>query len=367
MKTINVVASSRPVQLVEAGEGLTLLFNTSSNGVWLGDNIGMNINNTDSVALLPGLGSIVVDGRNDVYGFPQVPGSTVPISVFSGSLNFFQQLEIITKTLIINAAAGNGLFVYNNLGQLIASITAINGTDPIDSDPTVAVFSTYDPSTGRKLTINPSGILLNDPNNTVGAEIAELPGANPSGVAALNFQAPTNNPAFNTVIFALIGESFDGTNPTRGLFAGFVAGGSNCVNGTLLVVGQINAALPGNPGGSTVGETWHAASLSAGFVAAGSPATGPQYQLLAIGSGQRVAFKGQVNLTANQVAGAVVFTLPVGYRPAFNYSFTVNNNLSGYAATNTAIHVNSSGTVTLGVNGTSGNFISLDGIEFSLD
>ena len=119
--------------------------------------------------------------------------------------------------------------------------------------------------------------------------------------------------------------------------------------------------------GVVTSDTWHSASglYVAGF-SDGSPAS--FYRQEPQGStGPCVRLQGTFTLTANQVAGATVATLPAGYRPVQGQGFACSNNLSGYAAGKDAIDISTGGVITLGVAGTNGNFVRMDGIVFPTD
>lgn len=131
------------------------------------------------------------------------------------------------------------------------------------------------------------------------------------------------------------------------------------------VLGKITAVTPGSSAPPTP-ESWHNAVLSAGFANAGGSNAPAGYQFVGINGG-RVALRGRINLTANEAGGTVVFTLPVGYRPAFNQELMGSNNLSSITAGRGPIGVHTDGTVILLVAGVNGNFLELNGIEFELD
>lgn len=112
--TIGVTQRAGP--LIHEGDGPTMLVNRDQNNtIFLGDNLGIT-GGADTVALPP-LASIVMNGETTVYGVTAI-GLTASVLVIPGGLNFFQLVELIIKTLIINASVGNGLFVYNGTGAL---------------------------------------------------------------------------------------------------------------------------------------------------------------------------------------------------------------------------------------------------------
>ncbi len=139
---INVGSSAS--LLAGQGGGPVLLFNASQDtAVWLGsDKFDTVAGDESTSAPLPPLASVVLDGKQSVYGATP-DGQTAQISVIPGGLNFFQLVELLVKTLLISASAGNGLFVYSGTpapGDLIASIVGTTGTDPF-GNPAQAVFN----------------------------------------------------------------------------------------------------------------------------------------------------------------------------------------------------------------------------------
>jgi hypothetical protein len=145
------VGSSGPAILVQQGEGNVLLFNSDpSNDVWLGDDpFGVVPGDGSSAAPLPPLATIVVDGSTNLYGICQ-PGQSAVLTKIPGGQSFFQFVEVLVKTLLVSASAGNGVFVYSAapaVGNLIASIAAVAGVDQF-GNPFQAGFTSYDPAGG---------------------------------------------------------------------------------------------------------------------------------------------------------------------------------------------------------------------------
>lgn len=118
-----------------------------------------------------------------------------------------------------------------------------------------------------------------------------------------------------------------------------------------------------HPGTTSTRETWQPMTpLHTGF-GASSPA--PRYKLYADNT---VRLSGFVALTANQAANTPFFTLPSGYVPsAASQFFATVNTLSGATVGRGIVEVTSAGVLQIASSGTSGNFLSLDGITFPLD
>lgn len=117
-------------------------------------------------------------------------------------------------------------------------------------------------------------------------------------------------------------------------------------------------------------EIWHvvgAASQPAfqnSFTAGG---TTPRFQLEPVGSGGRVRLSGAVNTGASNVAEAVIFNLPAGYRPARAFSFVTPTNITAYVLGEASVDITTGGDVRCNPVSTTGKFLLLDGICFELD
>jgi hypothetical protein len=134
------VTNRAQVPLVEAGKGPVLIFNADpANTVWLSDDYGVQPNGGNSVQLLPG-GSVVVDGKRNVYGVALI---SAQVATIPGGLNFFSTLNLVTKNITIlpgGSISGTnwilnmaGYFQYEpvtGLGNLIQSQVPEFTTDP---------------------------------------------------------------------------------------------------------------------------------------------------------------------------------------------------------------------------------------------
>jgi hypothetical protein len=151
------IGSSGPELLISAGDGPALIFNADvNNTVWLG-NDGLNTVAGDqgSMAPLPPLATVVLDGTQSIYGI-MTAGQTALVSLFPGGLNFFQLVELLVKTLLIAGSAGNGLYVYSGSpapGDLVASIVPVQQTDP-ETNLALAGVSSYSPLGGQFVAVN---------------------------------------------------------------------------------------------------------------------------------------------------------------------------------------------------------------------
>jgi hypothetical protein len=108
-------------------------------------------------------------------------------------------------------------------------------------------------------------------------------------------------------------------------------------------------------------ETWNTMSLPAGFTAG---AVAPKYRLM---PDNTVRLRGGFTLNGAQAANTVFWTIPANYVPAINQFYAAPTNLSGYVAGGISVRVLAAGTAQIGVNGINGNFVTLDGLTFTLD
>lgn len=133
------VFGNLPTQLIAAGDGPTLLFNSDpTNSVYLGDTQGMNANNTATFVPLPSLASVVYDGTSDVFALSVSTTTQSIVYKLPGAVNFFQLVELLLKTLIISASVGNGIFTYTptaSAGNLFSWLTAPGTTEDPFGDP----------------------------------------------------------------------------------------------------------------------------------------------------------------------------------------------------------------------------------------
>src|SRR5580693_5861755 len=126
--------SGGAVPIPYTGDGVPVLITNldSNNTVYFFEDTSVDPNDPNRQSQLPPLASIVLDGSIPEYAICAA-GDTAEINCVQGGINFFQLVELLIKTLIIEASAGNGIYVYSGvpgLGDLIASVTSGAGTDP---------------------------------------------------------------------------------------------------------------------------------------------------------------------------------------------------------------------------------------------
>lgn len=123
------ISGNNGVPVWRQGQGECLLYNLDQNNtVYIADDISVQPNSTNSAPLPPN-SSVVVDGKHDLFA-QCLPGLTATLGRFPGGRNFFNLAKLIVRTLIIEASAGNGLFVYDGSGNLTLAIVATDTNDP---------------------------------------------------------------------------------------------------------------------------------------------------------------------------------------------------------------------------------------------
>jgi hypothetical protein len=377
------VGSSGPALLAGQGQGPVLLFNASQDTtVWLGsDPFNTTAGETGSTAPLPPLASVVIDGSQPVYG-SCLPGQSAQVSVIPGGLNFFQLVELLVKTLLISASAGNGLFVYSGtpgLGNLIASIVGTTGTDPF-GNPAQAVFNVGNQSgTGPHVGIAANGNIFI--SNLAGNNVIEIrpdpgvmlfySGAPAPGnlitavAAAAGADAHTNNFGEGVTVFDNVADVIAQLDGGTISYSSFAIGtkitvpalidlidavanaaspalelqspGTGNTRAALRLYGQsndltspavihaVNAGIVGDNAGTP--ETWHyvgaASGLGTAFGAAWGNAGGGfanlAFRKLASPANE-VEIQGTISTTGT-APNNNVFTLPAGYIPTNSQRF----------------------------------------------
>jgi hypothetical protein len=335
------VSSSGPSLLIGQDQGPVLLFNASADTtIWLGDDpFDAQAGDEGTTAPLPPLASATFDGKNPVYG-SCLPGQSAKVSAFPGGLNFFQLVEILVKTILISASAGNGLFVYSGdpaAGNLIASIVSTPGTDDF-GNPYNAIAN-FGNQQGAHFGIDPTGHLYLV--NAAGAATivmspeAELIGIYPSGtgsapsftVAGKSGTDPFGNvyqadgTAYAVVGGQLVALSLTAAGliwrvfiPGTNSWAQFAALQTDASSIIINTPGGISMQAPGQPAGTA--EPWHNFAMTSGWSTTPGGVT-PRYRLTNDGE---VEIEGDATFTtagAGLTSGAVFTTaVPAAYRPA---------------------------------------------------
>lgn len=158
-----LVPGNRAAQIVTAGDGPVLWFNSdAANTVYLGDNSGITAVQ-QTVTPLPPLSWVAIDGKADVWAICP-PGQSAILYAYPGGMNFFQLVEIIVKTILISASAGNGLFVYSGapgLGDLVTSIVGPGTADDPFGNPLFGGFTDYSGVGNARQVVNINGGTIN--------------------------------------------------------------------------------------------------------------------------------------------------------------------------------------------------------------
>ena len=332
---------------------------------------GFNWGVWDATGTLKQHFGIDTSGRLYIVG----PDGAIRIQINNGTagagpdIRFFNDFGAVI--LVVDPNAG-GTFQYQDKGSavqgpLIGAQSGKNTTDPINATVVGAGITLIDPVFADILTAVGANISLSQALFTANAIVTANTG---SGATSpfLSLAGPEQGHAGHAVL-RVYGVSADGT-VAQGVI---ISGTDPPVRHTgevLEVQGNIAAALVKAVIGGTTEETWHTVgaagqpAFAAGF-AAGSSA--PRFQLEPINGG-RVRLAGQVNLTANQLSSATIFTLPAGYIPARTHTFSVPSTLSGGFNSGFIIEIdNATGVVKELPAGSNGNSVVLDGICFELD
>jgi hypothetical protein len=135
-QTITIIAGSSGTWVVPGdNSGPVLLTNLDpKNTIYLCDINSVDTQNSNANAPLPAGATVIFDNTSPVFASTLTTQSAT-IGILPGGIAFYQFIELIAKTIIINASTGNGLFVYNGTGAA--------GNPPILS--VVAPGTTADP------------------------------------------------------------------------------------------------------------------------------------------------------------------------------------------------------------------------------
>src|SRR5712691_4176710 len=101
------IGSGGPEKVADADGGMVLLFNNDANNdIWLNDDPFNMVADPSYAAPVPAGASVVLDGTGDVWAIC-APGQRAVVTLIPGGRLFFQFVEILVKTLLVSASAGN--------------------------------------------------------------------------------------------------------------------------------------------------------------------------------------------------------------------------------------------------------------------
>ncbi len=249
--------------------------------------------------------------------------------------------------VIVNAPPGafSGVFVYSpdiGAGNLIASIADQNGTDPYGNAYLAGVCSYQGGSSGLISQLLAGQLVLTTAGGQDGAVTLDMSTATVEGI---------------TGAVATLTASGGGTLSTTFQLASGAAGEASIAvygyEGGFGYIGGISAAIAGTwnaliitDGGTPVTETWHAPAYDAGWAAGPDSGTVQDFAYrIAVDGTLQLA--GAFHATADQSAGAAVFTLPAGWIPATTQRCPAVINTGG-TVTASYLELNSDGSVTAG-------------------
>lgn len=368
-----VQAAGTPVAVVQAtpsgissGGNITLTFPANTTP---GNCIVVWVNGDSPSGTDPHVSGITIGGVADHFASGIVAAGSTDVEIWTD-----QNLTPASTSVVVSFAGGTGAQLCEAIAVEFSGVALTAAVDQTASNPSGGPSTSYtsNPTAGLSLVgeiacgivasdnstpafSNPTGWTSNGQiNNGVAAMLSGYQILTSiTGLAYANAVAPSSR--YSAAILTLKPAA-----SSTGILNRSVAWGRQGVG--LLSANKYISTVPGsNP---AVNETWHNLSLNAGFAAFGAPFATPRYQYEAINGG-RVRLSGVVSLTANQAALTTIATLPAGYRPAATRDLAASSSLSGGTAA--PLRVDSSGNIQINNAGTSGNFISLDGVSFELD
>lgn len=305
--------------------------------------------------------------------------------------------SVLQATTVIVSGSGSdtGIFIYSptpGTGNLIGAWTAAAGTDPYTNafpagltiwdgsgheigSWSTSGFEILGPQGSGKILVQPVHSATTSPEFQLTSGPFPV-GASPSEIMAVNGTLVAGQDCL-TILGAAAPESVDSHVSAISLLLS-AGGGANGAIGQLVFNGSATEvyAQIDHTGFNTTGfvtapqplsdpatpEGWHNLSLNSGFQQLAGFGV-PRYELEGTNAG-RTRLSGVVQLVGAQAQGATIATLSASYAPLVSKIFNTANNLSGGATNIESLQVHSTGTITLGVAGANGNYVSLDGICF---
>lgn len=327
-----------------------------------------------------GVGNLI---RSWIQSVPFVSGSTGWRISKNGNAEFNGATFRGSITILNNQT----LLMYSSaapaFGTLIASITPAAGIDSVGNNylagftfyanggHTQLLSGTFNSSVRPSITVG-----TGDSGEVTSTTVSEFINGPPAGIHDIIglFQGPSVTTDASRTEIWLWSADIGGTVKALGQLIYHQANGAGIVEASwdytgFNSTGTVTAVQPGTgtPTTPAAAETWHNFGLNAGFAATGGSTGTPAYQYEGVNGG-RVRLRGRISLTANQVGGAAVATLPALYRSAFDQEMVGSNNLSGIVAGRGPLFfTHSTGILALTVAGTNGNFIDLNGITLEID
>lgn len=377
MQTI-LVGNVRPIPLVSAGDGPTLLANKdTANSVFLGDDAGLTVASSNLNIELTAGSFLTVDGRKDVWAISAV-NAGVNIDVISGGVSFFQ-LSVLTAIILSNI--GQGIFIYNGtpmLGNLIGSWAPMAGTDKFGN-----IFPAGMKIYNGQLAIQdpafvtfPSGASFEQGIATIASTVG---GTNPAQFIQLAIEsASTTGVGAHDSVLAEFNSAAQDNSSNANLTFIYVGSNGNLheyaymdSTGFNLIPGTIVAPLPGTIPATP--ESWHILTLQNSFTAGVNNGftDAPSYAILPFGPyyspgiGKTVAFRGTlVTPGSGGVTGLTFGAVPAGYRPQAGPFSRVNGLVNAGGGQSGRIDLHSDGNLQLGGGFGNGAIIDITGLTY---
>jgi hypothetical protein len=269
------------------------------------------------------------------------------------------------SNVIVLDFARHAVFVYDNSGNLIASIAPSSGTDALGNAYQIGIVSYFGATEFTQLVGGNIQISTPDPNQIEPFQTFQSTGAGPGGdqpVVSLLSPADSGIPTADTIDIEFLGSNHAGTAAPFLRFRRALA-----QSGDFLFQGNIKWS---NPGVNNWGETWHALPLATNWANTGAPWANGSYIHTA---DNRVNLGGviQWNAAASNAPVQVTTALPAAYRPISQHRLIDINmpaNTSVAAVEGMDIHTDGTIWITGFANGTGPMTpITLTGLSYPLD
>lgn len=293
--------------------------------------------------------------------------------------------QVVSVIILEVGSPFSGIFFYDPVigpGDLILSIAPNAGTDPYGNSYPQGISFGYSGDSQVVIGTTGGSPLIYFPTgnthiaNSSGLQTVTQGGTGNGQYDQFQILGAQNNVQLDSVISTWVSSSTDGTIQAH---HADIYGDPSLIghtyytvsyDGANILAGSVTAVEPGtgtsraNP---AVAETWHTATLDTGFTTSASDQA-PRYRLEGT-SGGVVRLDGTVYTSGAVAAGATMFTLPAGYRPAADRRrFVGVTSASGYTLGATLVNVATTGLVTIGpAAGAAGQQICLDGMTFPID
>jgi hypothetical protein len=272
-----------------------------------------------------------------------------------------------TNNVIILDFARHAIFVYDNLGNLIASIAAAGGTDSLGNTYQIGVVSYLGGNTAVFSQLIQGNLQLStsDVNQLEPFQANTFTGNGPNAdQPGVSLASPTDSgiPTADTATIDLFGTSHGGADVAFVRVRRAIASPID-----MLVQGAVKWS---SPGVNNFAETWHALPLATNWANTGAPWANGSY-LHTNDNCVRLGGVIQWNAAAANAPVQVTTALPAAYRPTSQHRLIIANMPNNVTTpTPASLDIHTDGTIwtTSFPNGTGPMTpISLTGLQYPLD